>query len=368
MLLRRVALGALALLASAGLVRAYDVVTRTTPVIRAKTLAVVGDRCLMTTDQGPVALDRTDVDFYATFRRNLGGAGGNVVVFRTGSLLRFDKLEMKDGGIVQFSVEGGATFTIPESLVDYETSVIEAATVRLPKGAGAATAVSRGGGDNGDFGGDVGGGEYPPEPALAGSPRTRRSGRGVPAAGGGGDVLDQPAPMDTAETAPQDGATFDKDEPRDDSGTNSGRFDSRPTRRQDGPARVGGSDEPEAPGSGSGQTGQVTVVLSTDFSGDIQGLQLLLRYPQTCTPVAPVQFTGFASGLVSAVNTGVNPLNIAGVAGSIGSMRGPGEFLRVNFNWRDSAPQVHEFALLQPTAVDPAGQRIPDFQISLTVQ
>lgn len=375
------------LAALAGPAGAYDVVLQDGRTLDARAVAFAHGQAVLDVGGQAVRLAPREIDYYATFRSNAGPETGNVVVFRTGSFLRFDSIRF-DSGTVRLGVSDDATFTVPESLIDFEASVREGATVRLPQRADRPVALSRGGGDDGRS-------EDPADMTRAErreAVRSRRQSalerrREAAARRRAGDTADPSTADDEPPSSSQAGSRRSSPPartsfPDDDSESTSDDADDA-----DEPENPPGGHEPDPDGDTPEDdeptqpeaTGRVTVSLSTADPREVGGLQVELAYPETCTlvdlPDPSSAFMGFASDLTTAFNSGMPgmpqyPVNVAGFHTS--SVRGPGEFLRLTFQWRGEAPTPDEFRIMRTVVTGPTNavqtETYDDWPIALVVQ
>lgn len=309
---------------------------------------------------GVKAFTTDELDWYETFYRNIRSGATNVVVFQAGSLLRFDKLELK-AGLITLTMGGGGTVTLAESLIDFEASVREGAMVKLPEGAAPAVQVSR-----------SAGGAYVPAmgaPEDAGSRRRasaasrRRAGGGIPTSPRESvdEVLIEPE-MDQDWQDPPEQAQEDVQQPDEDALP--GRAGRTPFPRRASP---GGDERPPEEDSENQATGQATVAISSDYSGIIGGLQVQLQYPPNIQVIEPVNFSGFATGWLATPNTQVPGQISIGGAAQPGTTVSGGEFLRINFVWSGSPPPRQLFRIAQLTAVGENSESLLDFRTTMEV-
>ena len=365
------ALAALLCAGVAGPAAAYDVVQVGGKVLSAQSLAFSGKRVILSTGTGPLAVDASSVDYYETFRRNLGHSGGNLVVFQTGALLRFDALEMADGQAT-VKVAGGARFVVPESLVDFESSVREGAMLKLPESATTGgVSVAKGGGG--------GAGGYEPPETIPDEPPPYEPPEAVPAG------KPRPSPgfpkqrrMDTGKFG-QSSEKFDPTTPAPHDDVVDGHVEQNPEKEQADFHQDNGQNGQDGQNGQNGQdqndqvsavTGQVVLVLSTTYGGEIAGLQAVVQYPRGLRIVDSVQFSGFAAALsMPTVNTRI-PGQVQVIAvtqpGEDQAVQAGGEFLRITFMWTGHAPSLTDFAA-DVRATDATGGQVNGFpkEISL---
>lgn len=354
MTLRRLSLAILPLVvaATARAAGGYDIVTLGGDSYQTSSLVFTKDAIRAVTPAGARSIARTDVDWYQTFRRNVQSGATNVVVFRNRSLLRFDRFELEDGRVT-FTI-GSGRVTMLESLIDFEASVREGAMVKLPEGAGATVAVSRsseGGGAAYQPPEDDGGGMPDDVQPPAASSRTRRSAT---------LAARRRAGMGGVASAPEDGLAAEQGEMPPEEGM---PVETDVTGRPPGPNPALGRS-PRRPGNDSDQqqSGQATVVISTDYSGPIAGIQLTLQYPPTLQVVEPVTFTGFASNWMSTPNATVpGQIVIGGV--TTGTEISGGEFFKVTFVWTGQPPARQLFRITAMKADGATG----DFRTTMDV-
>jgi hypothetical protein len=350
----------------------YELVQRGGTTISATSLAFAGPRALVETSAGIQTIDASTVDYYESFRRNLGHGGGNVVVYKTGALMRFESLEVSDG-MVTVHVAGGSTFTVPESLIDFEASVREGAMVRVSGSAasGVVAVSTSGGGDVASAGSSYDEGSSPddvqqpdedppddtPPPTSSSAVRPTRPGRqgftpgrrfgaqrsavgAVDDGSGSGDesgddvpVGDNPVPPPVSSFPP----------PRD---------------SQQPPDRVGTPD-----------SGQSVLVVSTTYSGEISGLQATVTFPPNLKVVEPVSFSGFGSALaMPTVNTRIpGQVQIIGVNNPAEGVAAGGEFLRLTFTWSGHAPLPQQFSVLTKATDTQTGSEVPTFPVEISL-
>ena len=335
----------------------------------------VGDR------QGPDLPPGVEHRLLRNVHLNLGHAGGNLVVFKTGALLRFENLEIKDGSAA-VRVAGGSAFIVPESLVDFEGSVREGAMLRLPASAMGTVSVSTSARGGVGALGTAGGGfdemavpeEYsvaPPDPEAAAEPppdaakgmasRPTRPGRpglnrprrfGADRGGESGEAAQEVQPLtpdDDSEQLPSDGG------------------DSVPFGR----GQQGGGGDQVVGGQSQVATGQTVLLLSTTYSGEIGGLQVTVTFPPNLKVVQPVGFSGFAATLaMPTVNANV-PGQVQLIAVN-SDVTGPGvqaggEFLRLTFTWSGRAPTAQQFSVAVKATDPSTGAELPEFPRELSV-
>ena len=130
------------LLVAAGRAPAYEVVLRSGQTHQVSSMAAIQEAYVLETEQGPLTVPESELDFYTTFKRNVAAGQGNVAVFKTGRYLAFQELEFKDGWAV-ITVSDGSVASVTENLLDFERSVIEAGMQRLSTGGGAGLSVAK---------------------------------------------------------------------------------------------------------------------------------------------------------------------------------------------------------------------------------
>ena len=361
----------------------YEVVTHHGESYQATSFAFGKSKAFIDTAGTHVSVPTVDIDFYETFRRNLRSGSSNVLAMTTGSMLRFDDIDVEKGQ-VRIGVGDGGSVTVPESLIDYEASVREGAMVRLPAGAGDTVVVTRSGAAGGGGGGDDGSWPSPPsyddgsggsEPEMApiaipASPDglSRRPSRGVPMA----------PPLLSSGSKPMNGGTGGARlaTPGAARAFGGGRADTTVDSADDGSiAAPDQSPVPFEPGPTPGSkdipgaqqpSGQTVLLLSTSYAGMLGGLGVVVNYPPTAQIQQPVSFTGFASGLMTNSNpTQAGTFKIAGAASPPG-VTGPGEFLRMTFTWTGRALTASDFRVAV-TAVDPSSVAAHGFSTEVTV-
>lgn len=347
-------------LASAG---AYEVVRADGSATKVDSLAFSGERAILGTDKGAITTDASGLDYYETFRRNLGHGGGNVIVFTTGALLRFDSLDIKDG-TVGVKVAGGAGFTVPESLVDFQASVREGAMVRLPESAGRPASVSRSGSSDGGFVPEPADApQVEPEPteevAAGGRVRPGRAAFGSRRGASGLRDRRSAAAAERGEEPDPELLTPPEGEP-------GSEFDPNDPRLRDG------NPLPDEEGEQVPVTaGQSVLVVTTTFNGEIGGLQAEVSFPTSLRIVEPVMFSGFASALPQpTVNTRIpGRLHIISVANPNpdGGILAGGEFLRLTFTWTGRPPALQQFSVSVKATDALTGATINDFPKELSL-
>lgn len=300
-----------------------------------------------------------EVDWYETFYRNIRSGATNVIVFRTGSLLRFDRLELKNG-TVTLTVAGGGQISLAESLVDFEGSVREGAMVRLPEGAGPSVQVSKSS-DGAWAPEDTAAEETPASRRRASAASRRRAAASAPGpmvpADGSTEAMSE---EEQSWSAPEEQPPEKVDDPR------AGRDVTRPLFPRRG--QSGRPDETPTGEETEQATGQAVVTISTDYSGVVGGLQVQLQYPPNIQVVEPVQLTGFASNWLATPNSTVPGQIAVGGAAPPGTSISGGEFLRVTFMWSGQPPARQLFRIAQMVAVGENSESLGDFRTTMDVQ
>jgi hypothetical protein len=341
---------------------AYQVVTTDGRTHAATSVGFGHDAMLLVTATGAERVPLAKIDFYKTFTSNMASGATNVVAFTTGALMRYDKLEIRDG-VAHVTVGSGGTMEVPESLIDFEASVREGAMVKLPEGATNPTAVSRSGAgpggapDMGSGGDDVAPPEdEPPPPPPIGSavPARRRppiggmSGRrGVGATRAIPDRIDS-VPMSESEASPQQ--AFPDESANGGDVTPDGAQVSPPIESFPQP-------QPQPQGGNGADAGETLVSVYSDFTGELAGLQVNLSYPPRALQVIGTPtYTGFATAFSASSGVQAGTLRIAGVVQDPRSpvSASPGEFLVVRFAWTGQPPRATDFNL-GVTATDANG-------------
>ena len=116
----------------------FEVVTRTGQVLPVTELADTPGGYLLRTPAGGLRLAPDSLDFYATYRLNHEhGRAGNVLWFRSGRWMRFEKLEFEPGGRLKLHLGGEFRLELSESVVDFRATVMETGPTVLPRGRGA---------------------------------------------------------------------------------------------------------------------------------------------------------------------------------------------------------------------------------------
>lgn len=322
-------------------------------------------------------IDAAQVDYYRTFLENVQSGASNVVVFKTGALLRFDRLSAQDGTL-HVSVAGGGQLDLAEGLVDYRASVEQGAMVNLPAGAGASISISPSQGPGG-VGGEPGG-DAPEELAPAGSVKRRGSLVNRRRAGAADRLPSsdeppqeiEPPPESQDPLVPEDAAmneppviTPENNETQGDPQSPISATHGRPF------GRPGGSNSGND-GGGSDQngeaSGQAIMSIVTDYQGPIAGILLKMTYPSNLTLTDPnPEFKGFAQGWMPQPN-GMQPgqFQIAGVS-AVDVSAAPGEILRLPFTWTGSQPDGGMFKV-SGEAHNAAGEHIRGFNVTSDVQ
>ena len=367
---------ALLLLGASPAARAYRIVTRTAGTLEATSVVFVGQEARVAQASSPPrVIPFDDIDFYETFASNAGAGTGNLVVFQTGSLLRYDTIEMKSG-TVRLGLGGTGYFVVPEALVDFRASVVEGALVNLPVTSGAVAVSRPAAGGGGGYEPDAG-----DEEPQAASPRSRRSRSAAGTRRGRDTPVDASlvAEQAAADLAASDLAAAEQAAARDAVAEETmSRRDAIGSPMPLTPEGSGGGkgDSPGGPVSVPVEQGErigVQVVVTTDYGEDLAGLSLDVLYPAQCTVTHPTSgpaFSGFAAGFTTAVNVGrggnpSSPLRIGGYAPPNTKASGPGEFLRASFQCAGS-PDLQGFRVIGATAHDEHGNTIPAFTAERT--
>lgn len=363
-----------------GTALAYEVVTLDGRVHETESVQFAGDACLITEAGSVEQIPSGEVDYYRTFRRNAESGQGNLVVFRTGAYFRFETMEIQHGRVTLGLGEQGQV-SVPEQVIDFEQSVREGATIRLP---GEATGVEvrkptrsraltvRGGGGGGagesepvEVGQDDGG---RPEPGT----RARKPGRvGGRRAGLGTAASRREASLQGIEESIRD-QDYDRpenpDEGEPDSVVNREEDDS-PTR----PSRSGMADPDEVrrQAEEAGQpSGTASVIVSSTDSVDVAGVQFRLKYPENCSPAGAAPIGAFANSSMAQPNGSVGgrslfAMAIVYAANETTSL--PGEIARVDFTWVGSEPNPEDFAIVSASASDEKGVASRGFRAVATL-
>ncbi len=344
----------------------YDIVLLDGQTLEGTGLAYTADGIRVVTPAGARLAPLSTVDWYATFYRNIKASATNIVVFKTGALLRFDRFELANGLITVTSA--GGQVVLSESLIDFQASVREGAMVRLPEGTGLSVAISRpaerGWTDE----------AAPPEETAAVpqrrfpsslASRRRAAAAQQPSAPDNAPVEDEYRPPEEIDQAAYgEDATGAPVSTRRPDGTPFGR----PGQPASPNSPFGRRDRGGSPGDQGETSGQVVVSVSTDFVGMLTGVQLTLQYPPHLQLVEPVALSGFASGWLSQPNTNLpGQILIAGAIAEAAQVGG-GEFLRVMFLWTGSPPQRQLFQITQLTATGDSGAMVSDFRAMLDIQ
>jgi hypothetical protein len=369
------ALAASALAADAG-PAPYEVVTAAGDVLPADSIEFAGDTCLLTLGESATRLDSGDIDYYRTFRRNADRGSGNVVVFRTGAFFRFESLDFARSQLRLGLGEQGQV-TVPEGLIDFEQSVREGATVRLPRanervdvvragsgGGAAATARGRSGGDDGGsarsraIAASRGGGSARlggPEAAAGrrsaslrqyGKDRFEVDDRSAGAWSDGSSEVEAPA----VQEEPEEESVAERVARRD------GIADAEEVRRE--------AEEQGEP------SGRITVVVSSGDAAEVAAVQFRLRYPGNCTPTGAQPIGSFANASMAQPNgsVGGRPLMAMAIVLSPDTTTSlPGEIARVDFIWTSSEPPPDEFTIVSASASDERGNPIRGFRVEAVV-
>jgi hypothetical protein len=327
-------------------------------------------------------LDASQVDFYRTFLENVQSGASNVIVFKTGALLRFDRFAVEDGTL-HLNVAGGGQLDLAEGLVDYRASVEQGAMVKLPAGAGSSIAISpsqSGGAAVPDAGAanDAPDELLPPGVKRRGSLLNRRRAGQVDRLPSADESQDVPEPQDSQDVGAADDPVVNEppamppENPDPVGGVSpppaSGGRSRPPFGSRAGGGLTTGTRGGEPGGNQGGETtGQAIVSISTDYQGPIAGLKITVGYPTNLQLIEPVQFTGFAAGFL----TQPNPLQpgqlIIGGASAEEVNAAGGELLRLAFVWSGSAPDRGMFRV-NLEAVRASGERITSFNWTSDVQ
>jgi hypothetical protein len=363
---------------------AYKIVTLGKESFQASELVFTRDTVRTVTPAGPRSIPTSTIDWYETFYENIKAGTTNVVAFQNGSQMRFDRFDLKDGNVTL--TVGGGQVTMLESLIDFEKSVREGAMVKLPEGAGTTVAVSRS--DDGGGGGYQPDDDSPPPDdggGVASAPASRTRRGASLAARRRAAMNGTPAPPEDApeqgEMPMEEGAAVDAN------ATPASGLATQGARGNLGGSRFGRKPATApAPGSASGgnasgdgntdqgqgndnetQSGQAVVTLSTDYSGPLSGIQLVLQYPPNLQVVEPITFTGFAANWMTTPNATVpGQITIGGV--TTGTDVSGGEFFRATFVWTGQPPARQLFRITQMKASLPSGEATGEFRTTMDVQ
>jgi hypothetical protein len=303
--------------------------------------------------------------------RNAESGAGNVIVFETGAFFRFETIEIAKGRVVLGLGDQGRV-TVPEQVVDFEESVREGATVRLPRTATRADVVKSKSSDVST----ARGGEAPAamtraERAVAAKDRSQRA----RAAGRAGGRRATPGSTASRRQASLDGSLFER-------GFENEGGESSPGRRSPTGAPLGqdaeggtedGATDPAQP-DGLGMrdpaavrrqaeergedSGTLSVIVSSADSVDVAGVQFRLNYPSNCSPAGAQTIGAFSNASMSQPNGSVGGRPIFAMAivyAADDTTSLPGEIARVDFTWVGVEPDPADFKILSASASDHQG-------------
>jgi hypothetical protein len=113
------------------------------------------------------------------------------------------------------------------------------------------------------------------------------------------------------------------------------------------------------------------LLVSTPYSGEIDGLQVTVTFPPNLRVVQPVQFSGFAASLPMPVVNANIPGQVQMIAvstdqGGQGVQAG-GEFLRLTFAWTGRAPTAQQFAVAVKATDPQTGAELAEFPREISV-
>lgn len=376
--------------ASAGGARAaYEVVTRAGQVHEADSVQFAGTDCIVTQGELSARLPADDVDYYETFRRNAERGAGNVVVFRTGSLFRFESVALKDSQ-VSLQLGDDETVTVPEGVVDFEQSVREGAAVWLPRGrvhvdvarpaarSGArSSAIDRARAGRGVLpdsspGRRARSAEGGRESRFAGRDGSRRTGASGPTSTvEPGSSSYRPESLSDDPFSGSDGEDGDRRGGIDtgDAG-NDGDDDQSPSGRR---SRDGMSDPEElrrrAEDDGQ-RTGMVTVIVASPDDKTVHGFQFRVRYPTNCQPTGALPIGAFANASMSQPNGRQGPQELGMImvfAPGVPSASLPGNIAQLSFVWTGQEPTPAEFAVTHVAAADERGNVVRGVSATATM-